>query len=60
MSTIRPDVRRPALAVVDQVAIICGHYTDTATGVSAELEIAREERKPYFGVSGRVVGDVAA
>lgn len=32
----------------DQVTVICGEYTHTATAVSIELQIAQEERKPYF------------
>jgi hypothetical protein len=31
-----------------QMIVICGEHTDTATGVSAELEIAQEENLPYF------------
>lgn len=38
---------------VDVVAVICGEHTDTATGVSAELSIAQEEKKPYFLLRGR-------
>ena len=33
---------------IDVVIILCGEYTDTATGVSAELTIAQEKRKEYF------------
>ena len=33
---------------VDVVAVLCGEKTNTATGVSAELEIAKEKRKEYF------------
>jgi hypothetical protein len=44
------------IRVVSQVAVICGHYTDTAVGVSAELEIARAERRPYFLLAGRASG----
>jgi len=33
---------------VDIVIILCGTQTDTASGVSAELSIAKEKRKPYF------------
>jgi hypothetical protein len=43
---------------VGQVAVICGHHTDTATGVAAEVRIAREERKPYFLLWGRASGTV--
>jgi hypothetical protein len=42
---------------VGQVAVICGHYTDRATGVSAEVEIARDESKPYFLLAGRAQGE---
>lgn len=45
---IRERIRR-----VDQVVVICGEYTDSATGVSAELSIAQEEEKPYFLLKGR-------
>src|SRR5262249_40144876 len=44
---------RQRICSVDQVIVICGQYTDTATGVSAELQIAQEERKPYFLLWGR-------
>ena len=35
---------------------MCGHYTDTATGVNAEMRIARDESKPYFLLGGRASG----
>jgi hypothetical protein len=37
----------------DVVIVICGEKTDTATGVSAELKIAQEEKVPYFLLNGR-------
>lgn len=37
----------------DVVVVICGKYTDTATGVSAELTIAQEESVKYFLLKGR-------
>jgi hypothetical protein len=37
----------------DLVAVICGQYTHTAAGVSAEVTIAQEEGKPYFLLKGR-------
>lgn len=37
----------------DIVVILCGEYTDTATGVSIELSIAQDERIPYFLLWGR-------
>ncbi|MCJ7603448.1 MAG: TIR domain-containing protein [Desulfobulbaceae bacterium] len=33
---------------VDIVIILCGTKTHTATGVAAELSIAKEKKKPYF------------
>ena len=33
---------------VDVVIVLCGTKTHTATGVAAELTIAKEENKPYF------------
>lgn len=42
----------------DVVVVICGHYTNTAKGVTAELSIAREEGVPYFLLWGRAEGKV--
>lgn len=39
---------RAKIRNVDQVIVLCGQYTHIAAGVSAELDIARGERKPYF------------
>jgi hypothetical protein len=44
---------RKRIRAVDQVIVLCGQYTDTATGVSAELAIAQEEKKDYFLLKGR-------
>ena len=44
---------RDRIKRVDQMIVICGEHTDTATGVSAELEIAQDEKKPYFLLRGR-------
>lgn len=44
---------RERIRKVDQVIVICGEHTDTATGVSTELLIAQEEKKPYFLLYGR-------
>ncbi len=38
---------------VDIVIVICGEHTHTATGVAAELTIARDAGKPYFLIRGR-------
>jgi hypothetical protein len=45
---VRTRIRRTDLSIV-----ICGEWTHTATGVAAELNITREERKPYFLLWGR-------
>ena len=37
----------------DQVIVICGEHTDKATGVNVEINIANEEKKPYFLLWGR-------
>jgi hypothetical protein len=39
---------RTRIRSVDQVIVLCGERTHTATGVAAELTIAQEEQKPYF------------
>jgi hypothetical protein len=47
---------RAKIRSVDQVIVLCGEHTHLATGVAAELTIAREEGKPYFllwGYSGK-------
>jgi hypothetical protein len=47
---------RDRIMRVDQVAVICGNHTHGATGVSAEIQIARDESKPYFLLAGRTSG----
>ena len=37
---------------VDVVIVLCGTKTHTATGVAAELTIAKEKKKPYFLLAG--------
>ena len=44
---------RRRISGVDVVAVICGQYTHTASGVAAEVSIAQEESKPYFLLRGR-------
>jgi hypothetical protein len=41
------------LKLVTVVMVICGEHTDTATGVSEELRIARNLEKDYFLLWGR-------
>jgi hypothetical protein len=48
---------RARIRLVSQVAVICGNHTNTATGVAAEVKIAREEKKPYFLLAGRADGN---
>jgi len=47
---------RERIRAVDVVAVICGHHTDTATGVAAEVAIAQDENQPYFLLGGRNSG----
>lgn len=42
---------RTRIKSVDVVIVMCGHKTHSATGVSAELKIAQEEKVPYFLLS---------
>lgn len=44
---------RARIKRVAQVIVTCGEHTDSAAGVNVEIEIAREERKPYFLLNGR-------
>jgi hypothetical protein len=43
---------RTRIRSVDQVIVLCGEHADTATGVAIELSITKEEKKPYFLLSG--------
>lgn len=36
----------------DVVIVICGEYTHSAAGVTAELKMAQEANKPYFLLKG--------
>ncbi len=38
---------------VQQVIVICGEQTHKARGVKIEIDIAKEERRPYFLLEGR-------
>jgi hypothetical protein len=50
------DKARERIKRVEQVIVLCGEYTNTATGINAEIEIARDEEKPYFLLAGRASG----
>ena len=39
---------RTRIKNADLVAVICGQHTNTAAGVSAEVQIAQAEKVPYF------------
>lgn len=43
---------RSRMRQTDQVIVICGEYTDKASGVNAEVTIAQEEALPYFLLYG--------
>ena len=45
---VRDLIRRADLTIV-----ICGEHTHDAKGVTAEVTIAQEEKKPYFLLKGR-------
>jgi hypothetical protein len=54
-----PDWKEKARARIkraDQVIVICGQYTDSASGVNVEIGIAREEDTTYFLLAGRAAG----
>ena len=44
---------RGRISGCDEVVVICGEHTDESPSVSAELEIARQEKKPYVLLWGR-------
>ena len=45
-------VARNRIKSSDTVAVICGEHTHTATGVTAEVEIAQDESVSYFLLKG--------
>ncbi len=49
---------REKISKADVVIVICGRHTDKAKGVTAELSITQEEKKPYFLLRGRSEGNV--
>jgi hypothetical protein len=56
----RPTANDPAserarrhIREADQMIVICGAHTDEATRVSAELDIAQQEKTPWFLLNGR-------
>lgn len=55
-STDWKDKAQARIKRVDQVIVLCGKYTDSATGVNVELNIARKEGKSYFLLNARPNG----
>jgi hypothetical protein len=43
---------RTRIKKAEQVIILCGEHTDTASGVNAEVKITQEEKKSYFLLAG--------
>lgn len=54
--TWRDEARR-RIGASSCVAVICGKHADIATGVAAELSIAKELEKPYFLLAGYSDGE---
>jgi len=52
------DNARRRIKSCDVIIVLCGHNTDAAVGVSAELTITQEENIPYFLLCGRSDGNV--
>ncbi len=44
---------RELIRKADLTIVICGEHTHDAAGVTAEVTILREEKKPYFLLKGR-------
>jgi hypothetical protein len=55
-STDWKEKARARIKQVDQVIVLCGKHTHSATGVNAEINIARDEKKPYFLLAGYADG----
>jgi hypothetical protein len=49
---------RLRISRASQVIVICGHHTNQAVGVGADVEIARETGTPYYLLRGRKSGSV--
>ncbi|MCH4201482.1 MAG: hypothetical protein LKF69_04300 [Bacilli bacterium] len=47
------DNARKRIKSCDYVVFLCGEYTDSGVGVSAELSITQEEKITYFLLRGR-------
>lgn len=47
---------RTRIRSVNQMIVLCGYFTNRASGVSVEVKIAQEEQIPYFLLAGRKGG----
>lgn len=47
---------RSRISRADRVIVLCGHHTNNAVGVGAEINIARETGTPYYLLRGRKDG----
>ncbi len=47
------DKARIRIKGCDVIVVICGEFTDTASGVATEVKIAQDEDIPYFLLHGR-------
>ena len=50
------DKAKARIKRADQLIVICGKHTDTATGVNVEVTLAREVGTPYFLLAGYAEG----
>ena len=50
------DQAKSRITRADQVIVICGKHTDTATGLNVEVRLAREVGTPYFLLAGYADG----
>jgi hypothetical protein len=49
---------RKRIRTSDVVVVLCGRHTHRASGVGIELQLAREEKVPYFLLAGYPDGTV--
>lgn len=54
------DYARKKIRESDIIIFLCGHYTESAAGVAAEMSIVHEENAEYFLLCGRSDGKVQA
>ncbi|MFI2220937.1 TIR domain-containing protein [Rhodococcus sp. NPDC019627] len=52
------DDARSRIRRADQVIVLCGRNTSSATGIDVEMRITREEGTPYFLLAGYQTGSL--